>query len=146
MVTAGRRLDSAVMENLDHRQIALVLARARAVNGLVILALPGLVSRVLFGKAGTNAATKAALRMTGIRDLVLGVGAITTLKEQTMDAEWVGMGALADGADAVILFATPGLGPRARAGAFVGAAAGVVGLLASRAIADARPQSSEIDA
>jgi hypothetical protein len=132
--------------DFDKRQVALVLARARAVNGLVILAVPGLLSRVLFGKAHTNAATKAALRMTGIRDLVLGVGAITTLKEQTMDAEWVGMGALADGADALILFASPGLGPRARAGALVAAAAGAVGLLASRAIADSRPQPSEIDA
>src|SRR5436305_6813221 len=95
--------------DFDQRQVALVLARARAINGLVILAVPGLVSRALFGNARTTPAAKAALRMTGIRDLVMGVGAITTLKEQTMDAEWVGMGAIADAADGLILFGTPGM-------------------------------------
>jgi hypothetical protein len=131
--------------DFDQRQVALVLARGRAINGLVILALPGVVSRLLFGNARTTAGTKAALRMAGIRDLAMGVGAITTLKEQTMDAEWVGMGAIADVADGLILFGAPGMNARARLVGIGAAATGVVGLLASRAIADAREKPSEID-
>ncbi len=95
--------------DFDHRKIALVLARARAVNGLVLLVLPGVVGRVLYGKAGSQPAARALLRLIGVRDLVLGIGAITTLKEHTMDAEWVGMGAAADAVDGLVSLATPGL-------------------------------------
>jgi len=136
--------------DFDHRRFALVLARARAVNGLAMLALPGVVGWAVFGAAGKQPATRALLRLVGIRDVVLGIGAITTLKEHTMDAEWVGMGGVADAVDGVVSLVTPGLAPRARAVAFVGGGAAAVGLLASRALADerARAQSaiySEID-
>src|SRR5262245_52169428 len=109
--------------DFDDRRVALVIARARAVNGLVLLILPGIVGRLLFGKAGSQPTTRALLRLVGVRDLVLGVGAITTLKEQTMDAEWVGMGAVADAVDGVVSLVTPGLGPRARVVSLIGGAA-----------------------
>jgi hypothetical protein len=132
--------------DFDQRRIALIIARARAVNGLVMLALPGVVGWVVFGKAGREPTAKALLRLVGIRDLVLGIGAITTLKEQTMDAEWVGMGAAADAVDGLVSLVTPGLLPRARIVSLVGGGAAAVGLLASRKIADARvPQPLEID-
>jgi hypothetical protein len=132
--------------DFDHRRVALVLARARAVNGLVMLVLPGAVGWVVFGKAGREPTARALLRLVGIRDLVLGIGAITTLKEQTMDAEWVGMGAAADAVDGLVSLVTPGLTARARVVSLIGGGAAAVGLLASRKIADARvPQASEID-
>jgi hypothetical protein len=136
--------------DFDHRRVALVIARARAVNGLVMLVLPGLVGRIIFGPAGRQPTTRALLRLVGIRDLVLGVGAITTLKEGTMDAEWVGMGAAADAVDAVVSLVTPGLAPRARLVSLVGGGAAAVGLYAARALADARVDpdvliDSEID-
>jgi len=132
--------------DFDQRRIALIIARARAVNGLVMLALPGVVGWVVFGKAGREPTAKALLRLVGIRDLVLGIGAITTLKEETMDAEWVGMGAAADAVDGLVSLVTPGLAPRARIVSLVGGGAAAVGLLASRKIADARlPQPLEID-
>src|SRR5262245_60455205 len=93
--------------DMEPRQIALSLARARAVNGLVMLLLPGAMAKGAFGS--NNAVVRALLRLVGIRDLVLGIGAITTLKEHTQDAEWVGMGAIADGVDAAVLLITPGL-------------------------------------
>ena len=52
--------------DLDHRRNALLLARGRAVNGLVMLAVPGLVGRVLFGKQGGQPVTKALVRLVGI--------------------------------------------------------------------------------
>ena len=108
--------------------------------------MPGVVGWVVFGQAGREPTAKALLRLVGIRDLVLGIGAITTLKEQTMDAEWVGMGAAADAVDGLVSLVTRGLLPRARIVSLVGGGAAAVGLLASRKIADARvPQPLEID-
>ena len=132
--------------DFDHRRFALVLARGRAVNGLVLLVLPGLAGRLIFGKAGREPTTRALLRLVGVRDLVLGIGAITTLKERTMDAEWVGMGAVADAVDGVVSLATPGLALRSRLVSVIGGGAAAVGLMASRALADERSAaSSEID-
>ncbi len=132
--------------DFDHRRVALIIARARAVNGLVMLALPGVVGWAVFGQAGREPTAKALLRLVGVRDLVLGIGAITTLKEQTMDAEWVGMGAAADAVDGLVSLVTPGLAPQARIVSLIGGGAAAVGLLASRKIADARvPQPLEID-
>jgi hypothetical protein len=124
--------------DLDHRRNALLLARGRALNGLVMLAVPGLVGRVLFGKQGGQPVTKALVRLVGIRDLVLGIGAITTVKEHTMDAEWVGMGAVADAVDGVVALAERGLPLRSRLIALMGGGAAVVGTLAARALADDR--------
>jgi hypothetical protein len=133
------------MEN-DQRRIALIIARARAVNGLVALILPGVVARLLFGRAGSTPTTRALLRLVGVRDLVLGVGAITTLKEGTMDAEWVGMGAVADAVDGIVSLVTPGLARRSRVVSLIGGGASAIGLAASRALADARVKpASEID-
>src|SRR3954451_23831319 len=100
--------------DFDHRRVALILARGRAVHGLVLLVLPGVVGRIIYGKAGNQPTSRSLLRLVGIRDLVLGIGAITTLKEETMDAEWVGMGAAADAVDGLVMLVTPGLGARAR--------------------------------
>jgi hypothetical protein len=126
------------MNNFDFRQAALALARGRAVNGLVMLAVPGLVGRLLFGKQGSQPVTKALVRLVGIRDVILGVGAITTVKEHTMDAEWVGMGAVADAVDGVVALAATGLPARSRLIAVVGGASAVVGMLAARGLADDR--------
>jgi hypothetical protein len=128
------------LRSLDQRQVALILARGRAITGLAMIVLPGLVGRVLFGRAGGAPVSKALLRLTGVRDLALGVGAITTLKEQTMDAEWVGMGAVCDGVDVATLLLTPGLTKAARAGSLIAAGGAVGGVLASRALADERNQ------
>ena len=133
--------------DFDHRRVALVLARGRAVNGLVMLALPGVVGWILFGPEGRKPTTRALLRLVGVRDLVLGVGAITTLKERTMDAEWVGMGAVADVVDGFVSLATPGLARRSRLLSFVGGGSAGAGLLAARKLADERKRTapSEVD-
>ncbi|MFM8237700.1 MAG: hypothetical protein ACKOBG_08090 [Actinomycetota bacterium] len=135
------------MDVADHRRNALVTARARAVLGLVMLVFPGLVARLTFGAPGRGPAMRLVFRLVGVRDLVLGIGAITTLKEQTMDAEWVGMGALADAVDGAAALLTPGLRLRSRVLALTGGGAAAVGLAAARAIADAREveSASEVD-
>jgi hypothetical protein len=122
---------------LDRRQIALAVARGRVVIGLGALLAPGLTVRVLMGD--TDATTRALTRMLGARDLALGIGAITTVKERTQDAEWVSMGAFADGVDALVGLFTPGLPGRARLMGVVAACAAVIGLQLARELADERP-------
>jgi len=124
--------------DLDQRQVALIIARARAINGLVLLLVPGIAARLIFGKAGRNPVVRATLRLAGVRDVVLGIGAITTLKERTMDAEWVGMGAVADLVDGAVLAFTPGVGTRARLASVAGWSAGTIGYVLSRGLADSR--------
>jgi hypothetical protein len=132
------------LTSLDQRQVALILARGRAITGLTMLLAPGLVGRVLFGRDGGAPVSKAMLRLVGVRDLALGVGAITTLKEQTMDAEWVGMGAVCDGVDVATLLVTPGLTKTARLGSLIAAGGAAVGFMTSRALADER-KTSDVD-
>jgi hypothetical protein len=134
------------LEQLDHRQLALGLARGRAVNGLVMLLVPGLVGASLFGREHNGAIVRALVRLLGIRDLVLAIGAINTLKERTMDAEWVAMGAVADGVDAIVALA-PGLPARTRLVAIAGGGAAAAGFYAAKALDAERrvPEVSEIN-
>ena len=122
--------------DFDTRTTALVLARGRAVVGLVLVFLPGLAAWLWFGE--NNARTRALLRMVGVRDLVLGVGALTTVKERTQDAEWVGMGAVADAVDGIVMLTSPGVPVRGRVVGPVALGSALLGLKLSRDLADAR--------
>jgi hypothetical protein len=126
----------------DPRTIALVLARARVVFGIAALLVPGFIARLVLGSTSPHA--RVLLRMVGIRDLALGVGAITTLKESTQDAEWVSMGALSDGGDALALLLAP-IGVRRVGGALFSAGAAALGLACSRQLADTRDTILEAD-
>jgi hypothetical protein len=123
--------------DLDRRQIAVLIARGRVILGLSALLAPGLTVRALVGDSTTT--TRTLARMLGARDVVLGVGAITTLKERTQDAEWVSMGAVADGVDALAGLFTTGLPVRARLMGVVAAASAAISLDAARRFADERP-------
>jgi hypothetical protein len=128
--------------DFEPRQTALILARSRAVVGLTLVLLPGLAGWLWFGES--SARTRALLRMVGVRDLVLGVGALTSVKEHTQDAEWVGMGAVADAFDGIVTLTVPGLPLRGR---LVGPAAlgsAVIGMQTARALADAREAAAII--
>jgi hypothetical protein len=124
------------MDTLDSRSTALVLARGRAIIGLVMLVIPGLPARVWFGESSPR--VRALLRMMGVRDLILGVGALTTLKERTQDAEWVGVGALADAVDGLVTLTTPRLPLRSRLLGPTAWGSAFVGIKLARDLADAR--------
>jgi hypothetical protein len=121
---------------LTPRRLALLVARARVGLGVGTLALPGTVSRASFG--GDGRASRAAARLAGGRDVALGLGAVTCLREQTQDAEWVGMGALVDGMDALVLLFTPRLPTRSRLIGLGAAACAVAGLVAAQRLAEDR--------
>jgi hypothetical protein len=123
----------------DPRRLAVVTARARVGLGAAFLLIAGRLARVTLGSGSREAS--AALRLTGARDLALGLGALTTVKERTQDAEWVSMGALVDGLDALVLLGTRRLPLRARLVGLVAAATAVTGLWVSQRLADERTAS-----
>jgi hypothetical protein len=123
---------------MDTRQMAIVSARGRAVLGLVGLVLPGLLNRSFLGAGAATPHAKALMRMTGVRDVALGVGALTSVKENTQAPEWLSMGALADAVDAVAIFMVRGAPRRARLVGVFAAANAVVGLKLARDLADER--------
>ena len=122
--------------DLDDRTLALAIARGRVVLGAVASLLPGLVARGAPGESTPS--TRALSRMAGARDLELGVGAVTSLKEETQDAEWIGMGAVVDLLDGVALLVTRRLPARARLAGLGALATGAAGLVLARRLADAR--------
>jgi hypothetical protein len=130
----------------DERERALILARGRIVTGLILLIFPGVATRLLFGRDASTPVARALARMMGIRDVLLGVGAVTSIKEKTMDAEWVGCGAVSDAIDGVAVLIAPGIPKRARLVPLISGAASAIGMHAARAIADSRAAESVADA
>ncbi len=120
----------------DYRRLAVFTARARVGLGAALLVTAGPLTRVTLGSASGEA--RAAMRLAGARDLALGLGALTTVKERTQDAEWVSMGALVDGLDSLVLLGTRRLPIRARLAGIVAAVAAVTGLWVSQRLADER--------
>jgi hypothetical protein len=123
----------------DHRRLAVITARVRVGLGAALLLTTGPVARLMLG--ANSREVRAGLRLTGARDLALGLGALTTVKERTHDAEWVSMGALVDGLDAVVLLGTRRLPLRARLVGVVAAITAVTGLWVSQRLADDRTES-----
>jgi hypothetical protein len=122
--------------DLDARTTALVLARGRAIVGLVLLLFPGLAARLWLGESSPR--IRALLRMVGVRDLILGVGALTTVKERSQDAEWVGMGAVADAVDGLVTLTTRRLPLRGRLVGPTAVGSALLGIKLARDLADAR--------
>ena len=129
---------------LNARNVALMLARGRIVVGAVAITLPGVAVAVAPGTgAATGTGSRALGRMLGGRDLALGVGAITCLKERTEDAEWVGMGGAVDIVDGLALLLTPRLPFHARLVGLGALGAGVIGIGAARMLADERGELTD---
>ena len=123
---------------MDSRTTVLGIARGRIVMGLAMLALPGVVLRLLFGRHASTPSARVLARMFGAREVVLGVGTVTSVKERTQDAEWVSACAVADAVDGLAMALSPGVPRRSRPGAIVGAVAAVLGMQAARQLADER--------
>jgi len=127
--------------NFDARTLALGLARGRVVVGIVASLIPKLATGAAPGAFGPRVGPLG--RMLGARDLVLGAGAVTSIKEKTNDAEWVGMGAIVDIADGVALLASRRLPARARFIGIGALSAGALGLVLARMLADERNQIND---
>ena len=132
--------DAAVETVLEPRMLALVVARARVAVGAIGWVLPGPAAAFAHGDRA-SAARSLAAHGGRAHDVALGLGALTSVKEGTQDAEWVGMGAVVDIVDGLALLLTRGLPKRARLLGLAALGCGVAGLSAARALADARDAS-----
>jgi hypothetical protein len=127
---------------MDNRQAALLLARGRAVIGLAALTVPGLFNRLWLGGTKATSPAKAMTRAFGARELVLGIGTLTSVKEQTQGPEWLSMGAVADGVDAAVSLLVRGAPRRTRVIALVAAGSAVGAMKVARELADERAAAS----
>jgi hypothetical protein len=123
---------------MDQRTNVLVIARGRIVMGLAMLLVPSIMLRVMFGRGASTRTARVMARMLGAREVVLGVGTVTSVKERTQDAEWVSASAVADAVDGLVMAFSPGVPRRTRPAALLGGSAAVVGMLAARTFADER--------
>jgi hypothetical protein len=123
---------------MDHRTNVLALARGRIVMGLAMSLVPGVMLRVLFGRNASTQTARVLARMFGAREIVLGIGTVTSVKERTQDAEWVSACAVADAVDGLVMALSPGVPRRSRPAALVGGVSALLGMQAARAFADER--------
>jgi hypothetical protein len=109
------------------------------------LIVPGIMLRIMFGRHSSTSTARVMARMFGAREVALGVGTVTSVKEHTQDAEWVSASAMADAVDGLAMAFSPGVPARSRPAALVGVTAAVMGMQAARAFADDRA-AAQIDA
>jgi hypothetical protein len=126
---------------LTPRTAALFTARGRSLLGLGLTVLPGPAVTIAVGKSTPTA--RALMRMVGVRDLALGLGAVNGIREEIQAPEWLGWGAFADGVDALALLVTPGLPKRARLVGLLAAAGAVGGMKLAWDLADERSRAAE---
>lgn len=84
---------------MDDRTLARSIAAGRVAFGLLMLLVPDRVLRLAASDRPGPLVWLA--RSFGIRDVVLGLGALRELSDPEPDGRWVTMGAVADTADAV---------------------------------------------
>ena len=84
------------------------------------------------------------MRMVGVRDLAIGLGAVAGVRERTQAPEWLGWGAVADGVDALALLLTPGLPKRARLVGILAAGGAVAGMKLAWDLADQRARDQAL--
>ena len=101
--------------------------------------------RIMFGRSASTSTARVMARMFGAREVVLGVGTITSVKEHTQDAEWVsacGGGRRGRRAGDGV---QPGRAARSRPAALVGATAAVLGMQAAARVRR-RARAAKIEA
>ncbi len=102
---------------MDARALARQLAIGRvAIGGALVLA-PGLAARGWIGDVSGTPGARALARGFGMRDVVIGAGALKALSAEESAVDWMLASALADAADlAATLIAGRALPPLGRVG------------------------------
>ena len=108
------------------RKAALYFARGRSLLGVGLTLLPAAATRI--GVGTSSAPASALMRMVGVRDVAIGLGAV------------------ADGVDALALLLTPGLPKRARLVGLFAAGGAVVGMKLAWDLADQRAREQALTA
>ncbi len=91
------------MSAMDHVKLARSIAAGRVLFGALMLFVPNTV--LARASADRPGPLIWLARAFGIRDVVLGVGALRSLSAPEPDPSWVRMGAVADTSDAIAAIA-----------------------------------------
>jgi hypothetical protein len=126
---------------MDLRRQAIYIGRARAVVGLSMLADPGRSARVWAG-GDAGASTRMWARMTGIREVAIGVGSATAAAQGAGGADWLSMEAVCDLADGAIALCARNVPRRTRLLGLVVIGYGLAELLLARRLGDAEHEIS----
>ncbi|HEX5192342.1 MAG TPA: hypothetical protein VFW09_06020 [Solirubrobacteraceae bacterium] len=87
---------------MEARTLAVVGARARIAVGIAGLAAPRMAARIMGGRDGADGLTPLFVRMTGARDIVLGLGTVVALDRGAPVRGWLEGSAMADAADGLV--------------------------------------------
>jgi hypothetical protein len=126
------------------RRGATAMAVGRIGLGMVALTSPAVVARPWVGPSGESQAGQVLGRALGARDLALGLGTLAALRRppgpgtDRAATTWVGLSALADGADLLVTVGSWGRLPT-RGRWLVAAAAGGAAALGLTAVAVRTP-------
>jgi hypothetical protein len=130
---------------MNERDLARGYAAGRIGIGLLLLLFPRRMARTLWGMAeGSSPAVAFFARLVGVRDAILGAGALAALQEgdPARIRPWMTYGAVADAADAfATLLAYRHLPKRRRFGVLLLAAGGAAtgGYLMTAMVDEHRP-------
>lgn len=121
---------------MDLRRQAIYIGRGRALVGFSMLADPARSARIWAG-GSSSASTRMWTRMTGIREVTIGVGTATAAAQRVGGADWLSMAALCDVADGAIALFARGVPRRTRFFGLVVLGYGLAQLPLARRLGDA---------
>ncbi|HEX9888870.1 MAG TPA: hypothetical protein VGA69_05295 [Nitriliruptorales bacterium] len=112
---------------MNARQIATGLAIGRVAVGTAMFAAPGAFGKGWIGSDAGRPGTQLIMRVAGIRDLVLGLGLLTSLSSGQDARRWIEAGIVADAGDATAAVLGRGEASRFAVASTVLIAAGAAG-------------------
>ncbi len=96
---------------MDRRRVITAVAAARCAAGTAFLVAPRLAGMAFAGSSASSPAAVVLARALGIRDLLIGVGALRAVAKGDDPGDWLLYGAASDTVDALALTAAaPKLG------------------------------------
>ena len=87
---------------MEARTLAVVGARARIAVGIAALTAPRMAARIMGRRDGADGLTPLFIRMTGARDIALGLGTVVALDRGAPVRGWLEGSAMTDAADGVV--------------------------------------------
>jgi hypothetical protein len=126
---------------MEDANLAMSLARGRIALGTAGVVVPGLATRVMGGRRGSDGIGPLLARMLGARDVALGLGTVIALDRGAPVRGWLEGAALADTVDCVAcVLARDNISSTVfRAAAGLGAASAMLGIFLSRRLDPAPP-------
>lgn len=106
------------------RRLIKIGGYTRATVGIAMLVMPGLIGAMWIGSDGRRRGVKAVTRALGVREVILGAGAVVAANEDRQLRRWVEFSMVADTTDAAATMVAARHLPTANAAAAIVVASG----------------------